>query len=692
MMFIYLAAVVVLILWALKSLREKKIILRKTYLDLPLALFFLSQLISTITSIDRQTSFLGYYGRFNGGLLSLVAYIVLFYGLVTFFSFKDVKKFLKISIISSILVILWGLPGKLGYDLSCLVFTGQFNNSCWTDQFRPHERMFSTLGQPNWLGAHLAINFFFGLFFYIESWFEAKKEFTRKQIFYNAYLLLVVASLLFTRSRSSYLGLGVGVLVFFILSAPVFLKFSADLKKKTKKAVLIVIVPSLIFLLLFKTGIPKIDNLFSWPNSSQQNTKQKSITTSEDVTESLDIRKIVWKGAVDLGLKNPLFGTGVETFAYSYYLVRPKEHNLTSEWDYLYNKAHNEYLNYFATTGFIGLVAYFFLLFSFFKNAGMVVFSRSKSITFNKYKSEDETYGLQKALFAAWCTILVTNFFGFSTTTINVFFYLIPGLFLLVSIQDKTQPAFFREKKVDLNPRVSHIVLGLISVFSLGWLLLYYIADIQYASAGAYAQSGDYQKSTELYNHAVQLHYEHVYEDKLSYSFANMAFLAAYQKEQKTANELMKLADAHNIRTLNASPQNPLYWKTRGKNYYLFYQITLDGKHLKKGIEALEQDQRLSPTDPKVPYTIAVFNSLLEDEAKDPIQKQDFQNKALFYAIQATQLKPDFRDAYFLQGQLYKKYGNGKEAEAIFQEILKKDPDDREVKEEYLNLEKDLKE
>src|SRR3990167_2046009 len=152
-------------------------------------------------------------------------------------------------------------------------------------------------------------------------------------------------------------------------------------------------------------------HLFSWPNSSQQNTKQKSITTSEDVTESLDIRKIVWKGAVDLGLKNPLFGTGVETFAYSYYLVRPKEHNLTSEWDYLYNKAHNEYLNYFATTGFIGLVAYFFLLFSFFKNAGMVVFSRSKSITFNKYKSEDETYGLQKALFAAWCTILVTNFF-----------------------------------------------------------------------------------------------------------------------------------------------------------------------------------------------------------------------------------------------------------------------------------------
>jgi O-antigen ligase len=57
-----------------------------------------------------------------------------------------------------------------------------------------------------------------------------------------------------------------------------------------------------------------------------------------------------------------LFGTGVETFAYAYYFVRPQAHNLTSEWDYLYNKAHNEYLNYFATTGFIGLGTYLLVI------------------------------------------------------------------------------------------------------------------------------------------------------------------------------------------------------------------------------------------------------------------------------------------------------------------------------------------
>ena len=75
-------------------------------------------------------------------------------------------------------------------------------------------------------------------------------------------------------------------------------------------------------------------------------------------TDSGQIRLYVWQGALDIWKAYPLFGTGVETFAFAYYQFRPAEHNLTSEWDYLYNKAHNEYLNYLATTGALGLGSY----------------------------------------------------------------------------------------------------------------------------------------------------------------------------------------------------------------------------------------------------------------------------------------------------------------------------------------------
>ena len=39
----------------------------------------------------------------------------------------------------------------------------------------------------------------------------------------------------------------------------------------------------------------------------------------EGVTESGDIRKIVWQGAIELWKQYPILGTGVENFAYSYY-------------------------------------------------------------------------------------------------------------------------------------------------------------------------------------------------------------------------------------------------------------------------------------------------------------------------------------------------------------------------------------
>ena len=63
MLFIYGSTVLVAFFWITKMVINKKIILKKTPLDIPIVIFFLSQLISTVTSLDIHTSFFGYYGR-----------------------------------------------------------------------------------------------------------------------------------------------------------------------------------------------------------------------------------------------------------------------------------------------------------------------------------------------------------------------------------------------------------------------------------------------------------------------------------------------------------------------------------------------------------------------------------------------------------------------------------------------------
>jgi O-antigen ligase len=116
---------------------------------------------------------------------------------------------------------------------------------------------------------------------------------------------------------------------------------------------------------------------------------------ADKITHSGTIRLIVWEGALKLAARYPLTGTGPETFAYSYFLTRPEAHNYTTEKDLIYNKAHNEFLNFLATTGLIGFTAYVFMLYMMIR---VLMRSREGSI-----------------LACGIVAISIANFFGFST-------------------------------------------------------------------------------------------------------------------------------------------------------------------------------------------------------------------------------------------------------------------------------------
>lgn len=678
MLAIYFITVLVLLFWSCKMVIEKRIIFKRSPFDLPIFLFLMSQIASTFFSIDPHTSLFGYYGRFNGGLLSIISYLILYYGFISTIADDMEKsdfihKLLKVSLICSFITILWGLTGKLGFDLSCLVFTGQLNNTCWTNQFRPAQRMFSTLGQPNWLGAYLAIHFFLALFFFVKTR-NAKN--IRATIYMMIYLFLNFTSILFTRSRSALLSVFAGLVIFLFFHKLLHLR---------KKEFIIAIILLFFSILLFKTGIGQIDRLLTFNLS--KSTQQKSVSVQatskiqdSGVSESFDIRKIVWKGALLLGLKYPVFGSGVETFAYSYYFVRPKEHNLTSEWDFLYNKAHNEYLNYLATTGFVGLMSYLFMI-------GAVIILLINQIAKKKNqkldKSTDDRKLLLTCLSLSYLAILITNFFGFSTTTTNLFFYLIPAIFVVdTSSLVKNSP---HKTYYPLN-RTQKILLGLnifIASILIFQIIFYFIADVIYAQSDSAAKMGDFNKSSNLLRSALTLRSDHVYKDKLSYNLANLAYLAAYQKQKDTAKKLIVESDGMNVESLRESPQNVLYWKTRAKNYYLYYQLSLDPKQIEAGIQALDRAVKLSPTDPKIYYSRAIYYSLLSDEQKDQEKKDYYQVLSFRNIDQSISLKSDFMDAYMLKAQLLKKAGKKEEAKDVFRFILQRfDPNNQEVKKE----------
>lgn len=646
MILIYLLTIFIAFFWLVKMILTKKILFRKTFLDIPILLFMLSQIFSTIFSLNSHVSFYGYYGRFNGGLLSIICYVILYFAFVS--NRVSADTILKTTLFSSVFVMLYGLPGRLGHDLTCFIASSGriFDNSCWsteTNIFNPAERTFSTLGQPNWMGAFLAINFFIGIYFLLRR--IKTSRFAFLEFFY---LLANFSFILFSRSRSALGSVIIGLVV--LLTYYLF-----SFKKRFLKTFLFLTLVVIIPIIAFKTGVDRIDRYIVSPTSLfKRQISLKAVSKNEQsinsgVTESFDIRKIVWKGALDLGFKKPLFGSGVETFAYGYNFVRPVEHNLTSEWDYIYNKAHNEYLNYFATTGFVGFFSYSSLILTFLVSMTLRLFGKNAKLS----RSADIL-----ALIVAYFSILFTNFFGFSTSTVNLFFYLIPAFVIALLDSGKESREDYSLKAIDGYDVFALLILVLITGYLVFATFSYWLADTYYASGSNYSKPAvqDYQRSAGDLEKALKFRNEPTYEDKLSSSLAYLSVYATYQKQNDLAKKIIDYSIRYNNDTLKKFPKNVYFLRTKAKNEYLFYQATSDAKYLLRGLDALKQAEDLSPTDPKMPYSMSIYYALLSDIESNKVKKDELRDLSLKMVDQSLLLKKDFQEAIVLKKELLSKY------------------------------------
>jgi len=276
-------------------------------------------------------------------------------------------------------------------------------------------------------------------------------------------------------------------------------------------------------------------------------------------------------------------------------------------------------------------------------------------------------------LLLAYLTTLITNFFGFSTTTINLYFYLIPAF--LITMTDLKQFSNLTIKQLpslSLSQKFLFIVPIIICLAGFIFPVSYFLADTNYALADNYQKIQDYPQAYIYLNKALLFKDEHVYEDKLSNVLANLAFIAHYEKSKDIdIKQLIKLSDFYNLKSIKASPKNVLYWKTRAKIFYLFYQIKGDQNNLKKAIDALETAKIFSPTDPKIYYSQAM------------LYLNNNQDKALTTINKSLELKSNYRDGYYAKGLILKQLGKKEQARKVFQYILEKlNPNDEEIKKE----------
>jgi len=591
MYFVYLLTALITTFHLINVFQKKVPFRKKTFLDIPILLFFISQVISTYYSIDPHTSFFGYYSRLNGGLLSLICYIILYFILSVYINSDFKKKIIDFSLFSAFLVSIYAIAQHFGID-----------KNLWVQDVQ--SRVFSTLGQPNWLAAYLCILIPFSIHKFINS------KTLLKKFYFLSLTSIFYISFLFTKSKSGIIACLVSLIIYFVIY------FFQNLKNKSsfKKAIILIIFFIFSSILI---NNPIKDQIF--PQKSNSSSTINDQSSKILITSSGDIRKIVWTGAIDLWKKFPIFGTGVETFAYSYYWTRPVEHNLTSEWDFLYNKAHNEYINYLATTGAVGFLTYCFIIIVILINC------------LKKIKSEP----LSLIVLVSFSSILITNFAGFSVVVTSLFFFLLPALLIPSSEANcPTCPVKGRWFRNSGTGWVLTIILIIISFFFIKKIIFFYTADIAYNQSEKYDSQNNYQTAISFAQTSHQLNpNEPLYTDKLATIYSKIALSTG---KQEYVDQAINYSDL----TIKTSPGNINFWKQRAQTY--LYLSGVNTKYFSDSITALTNAANLAPTDPKIFYSLGQF-----------LETASLTDQAIPYYQKAIELKPNYDYAYFALGKIY---------------------------------------
>lgn len=639
-------------LWTAESILHKKIVFKRTILDIPLVIFVSSQILSTIFSIDVRTSIFGYYSRFNGGLLSVFCYAILYWAFVTHIQKKDLKRLLYNLFFSTAIAAVWGVLEHFGKSPSCLIISGDFDTSCWVQDVQL--RVFSTFGQPNWMAAWMAAVIpltYIGLL--------SKKHSAKKiQIAAITLGILFFAALLFTKSKSGLAGFGIS---FAVAIALILIFQFKNVKKTISKWSILIPISILAVTLVF--GSPWTPSLsqFSQSKVSQSAEKPSSGTALETGgTDSGEIRKIVWQGAVNVWKQFPIVGSGVETFAYSYYRGRPLSHNLVSEWNFLYNKAHNEYLNYLATTGVIGLGSYSILIAS-------TLYLMWKTLRSQRNTSD---FYIVVALLSGYISILVTNFFGFSVVPVSILFALIPAATFSLTQEEENETV---NKNISNLQKTSLTVCIIIFSYLLFLLFNYWKADYLFAAAKDAENNSDYTVSLTKYRQAVDLSpNESLYHAQLGSLYADLT--TASEADASLVETFTSASKQELVEAQSQSPQNVRIIKSIANSYATLGDI--DPQYLAKTLDLTKKLQMLAPTDPSVLYqqclTLAKLGRLPD---------------AIASGEQAVSMKADYKIARRLLAFLYEQTKEPQKAKTHLEYILKYiSPDDVDVQKELQKI------
>lgn len=384
-----LAVVVMLGAWIIKILSTRKISWTKTSLDYILLAYLGVYLITSFASIDKVSSFLGYYGRFTGSFVSVLSFIVLYFLTVNNVrSEKTVKRLMGFLTWGMGITLVYSLMQLLGWFVLPFAFT--------------HDRGFNPVGSLVGLSIFAAISLIFFL------WLQASANRSKPAKMIVGFLCLVCIAILFLiNAFIAWLILALGLIAFLALG----MAFTQEASSAGFWKPMLVLVVAVLFVAF--QFLPQVLN----PRNLVNINLPVEIQLSNQTTWTLA------KNSLGQAPKNAILGSGPGTTGIAFGGIKPTDLNKTIVWSLNFDRASSEISSLAIETGLLGLLAFeltciLFLLYGLF-------------FLLKKSSHSGRTWAM--GFFMLWLSLYITHFFYFFNTTFYLMFWLSLAVFMAIA-------------------------------------------------------------------------------------------------------------------------------------------------------------------------------------------------------------------------------------------------------------------
>jgi len=626
---LWLAAILTAVLWLVKMVKfEKKIIFKRTFLDIPILTFLIVTLLASIFSQDRFSSFFGYSGVASNAWLGLLA-LAVFYFLIVNLANAD-GRLAPISLLKLLL-----------YSYGLILLSAFLSVFGLWDKLLQKTNTFYSLNF-NFLGGSLEMLALYSVVMIailpgIVSYCRRDGAGRVNIWLFKIILFFSLVFLVIVNFSLAWQGLAIiGFLFIFLELRNVGFKIRGVNKRR----------------ILFSFSLIVLAAAFLvFPARSSGTAKY---LTGQDLSPEINLDFKNTASVTFAALKeNPILGSGPGTFSYIFSLYRPVSLNNTDLWQFRFDRGVSSILEILGTTGILGTLSYLLILSSLF-----YLF-----YIFLKRGSGGEGSSLVSSLLVALVVLIFFQFFYYTNTSLLFLFWLILAL-LMVSWRTYPGWLVFKELKSGSSRNFFKISELVVFFFFSAWLILAGFT-VRYWLADFYARAGG---ETNLIKAARLNPYRADYEIRLAKTYLNKiraeALKPADFRDDELIQESINSSVARAKEATKVRPRAVAAWETLGMVYRDIRFFT-QGSEI-WAAKAFTQAASLEPSNPVI---MAELGKAYLDAGK-PEEAEQFLKKAL-------ELKNNYHEADFGLARLYGQQGKTDEALGILDELSKIYKDER---------------